>query len=54
MESESFPSSFDIAGRYAKHWKQHYLRYGEQGFRVAAVTINGTTAYCKPVMQAVI
>ena len=23
-------------------------------FRVAAVTINGTTAYCKPVMQAVI
>ena len=23
-------------------------------FRVAAVTINGTTAYCKPVMQSVI
>lgn len=23
-------------------------------FRVAAVTVNGTTAYCKPVMQAVI
>jgi hypothetical protein len=31
MESRSFPSSFDIAGRYAKHREQHYLRYGEQG-----------------------
>ncbi len=31
MESRSFPSSFDIARRYAKHWKQYYLRYGEQG-----------------------
>jgi uncharacterized beta-barrel protein YwiB (DUF1934 family) len=31
MESRSFPSNFDIAGRYAKHREQHYLRYGEQG-----------------------
>ena len=30
MESKSFPSNFDIARRYAKHRKQHYLRYGEQ------------------------
>ena len=42
MESRSFPSvsgrtssSFDIAGRYAKHREQHYLRYGEQGIRAA-------------------
>lgn len=32
MESKSFPSNFDIAGRFAKHRKQHYLRYGEQGY----------------------
>jgi hypothetical protein len=32
MESRSFPSNFDIAGRYAKHREQHYLRYGEQGY----------------------
>ena len=31
MESKSFPSNSDIAGRYAKHRKQHYLRYGERG-----------------------
>jgi len=30
MESRSYPSSFDIAGRYAKHREQHYLRYDEQ------------------------
>jgi len=41
MESKSFPSvsrrtssSFDIAGRYAKHRKQYDLRYGEQGASV--------------------
>ena len=32
MESKSFPSNFDIARRYAKHRKQHYLRYGEQRY----------------------
>ena len=31
MESRSFPSNFDIAGRYAKHPEQDYLRYGEPG-----------------------
>ena len=31
MESKSFPSNFDIAGRYAKHREQYDLRYGEQG-----------------------
>jgi curved DNA-binding protein CbpA len=31
MESRSFPSSFDIARRYAKHREQDYLRYGELG-----------------------
>ena len=31
MESKSFPSNFDIAGRYAKHRKLHYLRFSEQG-----------------------
>ena len=35
MESRSFPSSFDIARRYAKHWKQYYLRYGEQGSAIS-------------------
>jgi hypothetical protein len=25
------PSNFDIAGRYAKHWKQVYLRYIKLG-----------------------
>jgi hypothetical protein len=29
MESRSFPSNFDIAGRYAKHREQDYLRYDE-------------------------
>ena len=31
MESKSFPSNFDIAGRYAKHREQYDLRYGERG-----------------------
>jgi len=31
MESRSFPSGFDIKGRYAKHLEKYYLRYGEQG-----------------------
>ncbi len=31
IKSRSFYFSFDIAGRYAKHREQHYLRYGEQG-----------------------
>jgi len=31
MESKSFPSNFDIAGRYAKHRKMDYLRYSELG-----------------------
>ena len=46
MESKSFPSgsrqlvrllaekisNFDITRRYTKHLKQHYLRYGAQGW----------------------
>jgi len=35
MESKSLPSNFDIAGRYAKHREQDYLRYGERGMKVA-------------------
>ena len=31
MESKSFPSNFYIAGRYAKHREQDYLRYGKRG-----------------------
>ncbi len=31
MESKSFPSNFDIAGRYAKHREEYYLCYGERG-----------------------
>ena len=31
MGSKSFPFSFDIAGRYAKHREQDYLRYGKRG-----------------------
>jgi hypothetical protein len=31
MESKSFPSNFDIAGRYAKHWVSDFARYEEQG-----------------------
>jgi hypothetical protein len=30
MKSRSFSFSNDEAGRFAKHRKQHYLRYGEQ------------------------
>ena len=32
MESKSFPSNFDIAGRYTKHREQYYLRYDEQRY----------------------
>ena len=32
MKSRSFSFSNDEAGRFAKHRKQHYLRYGEQGY----------------------
>ena len=39
MESKSFPSNFDIAGRYAKHREQYDLRYGERGERGATLSM---------------
>jgi hypothetical protein len=47
MESKSFPSSFDIAGRYAKHRKQYDLRCGERG-RIVKTVNDKTQIYdCK-------
>jgi hypothetical protein len=34
MESKSFPSNFDIAGRYAKHLWKYYLSSVEQSLSV--------------------
>jgi hypothetical protein len=38
MKSQSFSFSNDEAGRFAKHRKQHYIRYGEQ--RLPALKAN--------------
>jgi hypothetical protein len=64
MESKRFPSvneqlvrllaetssNFDIAGHYAKHRKQHYLRYGEQGYQPAITNYIGIITHYTPAL----
>jgi len=45
MESKSFPSNFDIAGRYAKHLWKYYLSSVEQSSTLHIETIKSRSFY---------